>query len=71
MPPHHGAGLHDDQGGAVRHSRPPRGKEDPKGTPTYSPRSVSAVGRNINARNENGLFSRHKFVTRRDRRARR
>jgi hypothetical protein len=28
-------------------------------TPTSSPSSVSAVGRNISARNENGLFSRH------------
>jgi hypothetical protein len=30
------------------------------GTPTSSPRSVSAVGCNINARNKNGLFSNHR-----------
>jgi hypothetical protein len=30
------------------------------GTPTSSPRSVSAVAANINARNRNGLFSNHR-----------
>jgi hypothetical protein len=41
------------------------GSGERAGTPTSSPRGVSAVGRNINARNENGLFSRHKKVRRR------
>jgi hypothetical protein len=32
------------------------------GTPTSSPRSVSAVGCNIHARNKNGLFSNHRWT---------
>jgi hypothetical protein len=31
-----------------------------KAAPTSSPRSVSIVGRNINCRNKNGLFSSHR-----------